>query len=252
MLERSCCQIITCRFVQKVHIAYIDCRQGKPLDYQSQVRKQILETITDTTSKALWTSIFDDLPKAYAEARDAALHDPRILEASKSFRAADDRHYFTEYTLKRAAELASEAYLPRTIVINRWAYGLVRAGRIAFTQKCVSDHSDSPPAAGFREQLAATNAFNRQGSFDFARAQQAFHTVEHSGILIHAPASRKFEADEFAIPAFVELAFPWADYSGWAARYSLPEIVSAYGVEKEERKVIAPTWRRIEKREDGA
>jgi hypothetical protein len=215
------------------------------------VRDQILGAIVDTTPKALWEMLLEDVPKAYSEAKDAALHDPRILDAFKPFRAADDRHYFTEYSLKRAAELNKETYLPQTIIVNRWAYGLVRAGRVSFTQKCLAEHSASPPWASFREQLAATNAYVRQGKFDFDGAAKPFRTVEHFGILIHAPASRKFSTEEFAKLAFIELAFPWADYSGWAARFTLPELLSSFAIDKTERKLIAPTWRRTEKREDG-
>ncbi|MGD0193140.1 MAG: hypothetical protein ABSD74_20585, partial [Rhizomicrobium sp.] len=200
---------------------------------------------------AVWKGLGDQVPWAYAEAHDSAENDPRVLPDQASFKAAQDRHFFLEYTLSTIAKETGSAFVSSIVLENGWRYGIFRAGKVTFTQKCVGSYGEIPPPAKFRERLAESNGFIRQGKFAFMRDAVKVTEAEINGVLIHGPESRSFRSPGFSRPAFICYAVPFPDYSGWVAKYELAELVASYIAAQPKSKKPEPKWKSEQKRDRG-
>lgn len=219
------------------------------MGYLEKMRGIIRNTITATVPAAVWTGLRDGIAAAYREAHDAAENDPRILPEEARFKAAQDRHLFVEYTLAKVARETGATFESAIVEANGWRFGQFRINRVSFTQKCVGSLGEEPPAAKFREHLAASNAFVRQTRFAFlSDAMAQASEVEITGILIHAPESRQFSDPGFLKPSFMCLAVPLGDYSGWAAKFELPELIASYQAQQIKRKAPKPKWKGQDKK----
>jgi len=219
--------------------------------YQEKIHRIIGNTITATVPLALWTGLRDSVQWAYAEAYDSTKHDTRIVESQRRFKAASDRHFLTEFAMSRVAKEVGATFTPGLVQENGWRFGLLSAGKIAFTQKCITHYGEMPPAGKFRETLAVSSEFIRQGKLAFMQDAAKVSDADINGILVHCPETRNFENAAFKNPSFICLAVPLADYSDWAARFELSELIASYDVIKAPRKDLAPKWKKTRRGETG-
>jgi len=220
-----------------------------------QARQAILNLVVAHYPEGTWATLQTGASWAYQEAWASTRHDPRFasIPGQRRFRAGQERHFLMESSL---AEMASRVGLPfvgEVMRSNQWVYGMVRTPGLCLMQKRVQNGGEPPPA-DFRRQIAAANSFVRQGEL-FVLGEA--HTVREQpihGILIHATESQRFADDGFGRPAFVRLAFPFGDYSGWIATFTLAELTAAYPA-KDASNEQAPakpalTWKVPDRRDD--
>jgi hypothetical protein len=221
------------------------------VNYLERKRTAIRNIITSTVPVEVWRMLGDQVPWAYAEVWNEIRNDPRVLPDQAMFKAAHDRHFFLEYTLKTIADKTGSDYVSSVVTENQWRYGLLRSGKISLTQKCVRSYGEIPPAALFRERLATSNGFVRQRKFAFVADAVRVTEADINGILIHGPESRLFKSPGFARPAFISFAVPADDYGEWFAKFELAELIASYLPDVAKPKKPEPKWRVHRKREDG-
>lgn len=227
--------------------------ESRIMSYLGEVRAAVLNTITATVPLTVWSDLGDGVPWAYAEAFDSNKLDPRVLPQQARFKATNDRHFFMEHAISRVADHSGATFIPEVVEENGWRFGLFKSGKLCFTQKYVLTYGGMPTPAKFRKRLAEANKFTQQTRMFFMQGAAKVSDVEINAILVHCPENRDFndETEGFRRPAFVTLAVPFSDYSDWAARFDLSELIASYATEEASRKAPAPKWKPIRKTEDG-
>lgn len=215
-----------------------------------EAREAVLSMITATVPRGIWQGLPGGAAWAYGEAHNSTRNDPRVLTAQARFRAAQDRHFFMETALARVAEENGAWFEPEAVRANEWRYGVLRAGCITLMQKKVDDGREPPPAA-FRRQVASANAFVRQADLFYVGEPHSLGGEPIHGIIIHAPESQRFADEGFGKPAFVRLAVPFGDYSGWVLAVDVNEVLARYPDEvRSVRPAPAPVWKTLPARKD--
>lgn len=213
-----------------------------------EARDAIQAMIVSSYPKDVWIGLQRGTEWAYQEAWISTRDDPRFerTPGQRRFRAPQERHFLMESTLAKTADDYHLTFAGEVVRTNQWVYGMIRTPSVCVMQKKVRDGKEPPPA-DFREQVMAANTFVRQGDLFVLGDAHVGGTRPIHGILIHTPESQGFTDEGYGRPAFVRLAFPFGDYSGWAASFSLPELVAAYpdvsSVEKPSRAKPVPTWK---------
>jgi hypothetical protein len=211
-----------------------------------EARQAILKLLIASYPKDAWIGMERGTAWAYQEAWSSTREDPRFagIPGHRRFRASQERHFLMESALAQVAAQNSLTFAGEVVRTNQWVYGMIRTPLVCVMQKRVKDGREPPPA-DFRRQVAAANAFVRQGElFVLGDAHAAGEQPVH-GILIHTTESQRFADEGCGRTAFVRLAFPFGDYSGWAATFSLPELIMAYPDQPKPQPRPAPalTWR---------
>ena len=221
------------------------------MEIREQARTATLQAIVSTTPKLLWERLIERLSWAYAEAYASTKHNPLILPDYARFRAAQERHFLVEYALSEVAKETGANFVPEVVAENAWRYGILSAGSIALTQKCVTSADGRPPAAEFRKRMAETGGFVRQERFAFVGVASKISGAKITAVLVHAPESRNFNSDKFGKPAFINFAVAWKDYADWAVSLNLAEIVASYVPVQLQRKDNRPDWKKAAREEGG-
>lgn len=211
-----------------------------------EAREAILELLIENYPKDAWIGIERGAAWAYQEARSSTQEDPRFasIPGHRRFRASQERHFLMENALAQVAAQNDLAFAGEVVRANQWVYGMIRTPSICVMQKRVDDGGEPPPAR-FRRQVATANAFVRQGELFMLDDVHAAGEQPLHGILIHTAKSQRFADEGYGRVAFLRLAFPFGDYSGWAATFGIPELIMAYPEEAkpQPRPTPAPTWR---------
>ena len=221
-----------------------------------EARQAILNLVVAHYPRATWTAVQRGTAWAYQEAWASTRDDPRFarVEGQRRFRASQERHFLMESSL---AEMALQNRLPfagEVVRTNQWVYGMVHTPGLCLMQKRVQSGREPPPA-DFRKQIAAANSFTRQSElFVLGDAHTVGERPVH-GILIHATESQRFADDGFGRAAFVRLAVPFGDYSGWIETFSMSDLAAAYPSEGtgEAPAVVkpAPVWKKHAQEDTG-
>lgn len=220
-----------------------------------QARQAILNLVVTHYPEDTWTALQTGAAWAYQEAWTSTRNDPRFasIPGQRRFRACQERHFLMESSL---AELASRVGLPfvgEVVRSNQWVYGMIRTPGLCLMQKRVQSGGEPPPA-DFRKQIATANSFVRQGELFVLGEAHTIRERPIHGILIHATESQRFTDDGFGRPAFVRLAVPFGDYSGWIATFTIAELIAAYPAKSANDGQFpakpAPLWKAPDQRDD--
>ena len=228
--------------------------EGQLMLSKPEAREAILSMIIAHYPQDVWAGLERGTAWAYREAWSSTRDDPRFAKTpgQRRFRAPQERHFLMEGALAVAAEQNHLVFAGEVVKTNDWVYGMIRAPGVCIMQKKVRDGREPPPA-DFRRQVASANTFVRQGDlFVLGDGHIAGEQPIH-GILIHTTESQHFTDEGYGRPAFVRLAFPFGDYSGWAAEFTLPELAAAYPSQDESktpaRPKPTPKWRKPDQEE---
>lgn len=222
------------------------------MEYQEHLRREILQIIVEDMPKRFWVDIEAQARWVYEESYDSNVNDTRIRPTQVRFKIMFDRFFLFESAMTHVAEECGVVAHPQEIEINSWLYTLLRAGRLSATAKYVHSPRDMASPSAFRKQLAAANDFDRSPRLPFEPLPTSRHDTLVNGIMVHGPQSRDFREAGFRHIGFLSFAVPWKDYSGWVARFGVPEILAAYESEPERRPEPRPVWRKDRKPDEGA
>jgi len=229
--------------------------KDKALLSKPEARLAILDLIIRYYPREIWPTVERNTAGAYYDAWSSTRSDPRFSRttAQHRFRAPQERHFLMESGLAEAAAQANLTFVEEVVRCNQWVYGMIRTPGICIMQKRVASVGEPPPG-DFRRQVADANMFVRQGNLLSLGDAHASGNQPVHGILIHMTESQQFKDDGYGRPALLRLAFPFGDYSGWAAIFSLEELVAAYPAKVEEvggkPAKVGVKWKKTEEQSD--
>jgi hypothetical protein len=142
--------------------------------------------------------------------------------------------------------------IPELIKINKWRFTQADFGPVTAIQKYVRSKTDLPKAADFRKKLARSGGISVQDDLLRPRVVGGIGARTLNGILIHGPLSRHPRAVEFGEMGFACFAFPFDDYSDWAAVLDIDRLAEACQIQVKsleqdggtrKGEIVRPTWK---------
>jgi hypothetical protein len=202
--------------------------------------QHVLDILIADTPKAYWDDLATRSRVTYAESFAAVAADRFLNDEQRLSKLFQERHFKMEHLFKQVGIDNGVPVSPSLIHINRCYYTYAKRGRFSATQKYVARPDDMPKPAKFRVQLAAAARFHRASRFDLGDVQPELLTPpEVGGIFLHGPIGSTFVERDQRV-GFSWFCVPYADFSGWAVKLSLAEIIAGYQAGMPERadKVI--------------
>ena len=219
-----------------------------------EARQAILNLVVTHYPKDTWPAVQLAATGSYHDAWASTRDDPRfaLTPGQRRFRALQERHFLMEGGMANVAVQNAIPFAGEIVQSNDWVYGMIRTPGLCLMQKRVQTGKEPPPA-DFRRQIAGANSFVRQGDLFVLGDAHTVGDKPIHGILIHMAESKDFRSEAFGRPAFVKLAVPYSDYTGWIATFSLLELIAAYPVTgsdtASERPAPTPTWKKPDEEE---
>lgn len=209
-------------------------------------KNHVLGILKSDTPRAFWDDLGSRAKSTYAESYAAVSTDKFLNDEQRLSKLFQERHFKMEHGFKQVSSDNGISVSPSLIAVNRCYYTYAKRGRFSATQKYVARPGDMPRPSRFRAQLAAAGRFNRMCRMDLGDIPLEMLTPpEVGGIFLHGPIGKKFSESDQRV-GFSWFCVPYADFSGWAVKLSLTEIIASYEDAVPERadKVI-PMLRQI-------
>jgi len=210
-------------------------------------RDFVLSAVVADTPQGFWRTLGEKTQFIYGEAFSAVAADTALLDEQREQKLYQERYFKLEYGLVAAAKENGVAASAKLIGTNRCYYAYAARGRVGMTQSYVKNSGEMPSPAAFRKQLAEMAEFRRIYRLDLGDESTELVTPKQvSGIILHSPVGNRFTEAEQKLSA-MDFCIAYDDYSGWAVRLALAEIVAAYTpIETREDRVI-PARKKIQK-----
>ena len=210
------------------------------MDISDLQKSHVLGVLTTDTPRGYWAALADRSKATYAESFAAVSTDKFLNDKQRLSKLFQERHFKMEHLFNQVATANGVSVSTNLIRVNRCYYTYAKRGRFSATQKYVPRPDDMPKPAKFRVQLAAASRFHRDRQLDLGDFPTEMLTPpEVGGIFLHGPMGSKFSEQEQRV-GFSWFCVPYADFSGWAVRLPLIEIIATYKEAMPERadKVI--------------
>lgn len=220
--------------------------------------RALLGIVSSCTSRELWVGLKSRGAALYPDAYDSNRRDTRLVQTSHGFKTTDDRHFFLDCALHDMAKECGFVAFPDEVRINRWRYTLANFGRFTAIQKYTHSQKALPRAADFRKKLARAGGITEMDDLLLPKlASDAGVKIYHT-ILIHGPKSRDIRSADFRELGFMCLAFPYDNYSDWAAILDIDRLIGAcqnqvngvQPVAESSDNGPAPVWKERPERKD--
>jgi hypothetical protein len=198
-------------------------------------KNHVLGVLTTDTPKGFWAALGGRSRATYAESFAAVSTDQFLNDEQRLSKLFQERHFKMEHLFKQVASDNGVAVSTNLIRVNRCYYTYAKRGRFSATQKYVARPDDMPKPAKFRVQLAAASRFHNARQLNLGDIPTEMLTPpEVGGIFLHGPMGNSFNERDQRV-GFSWFCVPYADFSGWAVRLSLIEIMAAYEAALPER-----------------
>jgi hypothetical protein len=200
-----------------------------------------LEVIIADTPESFWQRAAERTQFVYRDSYSGVATDPALLPEQRMQKLWQERYFKMEHAL---IAVANEIGLPasaKLIGSNQCHYAFAGRNRFGLTQSYVQVSGDLPKPANFRTQLAEMAYFMRESRLPLGDEPIELITPKAvMGILLHSPVGKRFSEDEQKLGA-LGLYIPYRDYSDWAVRLAIPEILAAYAPAEKREDRAAPT-----------
>jgi hypothetical protein len=218
------------------------------LDPEQAYQQHVLSLLTRDTPVGFWRGYQDRARALYQDVFSSVSSDPRLNTSQRLSKLWQERHFAMEWLLIDEAKQNGVPASDKMIIENNCVFSLVGHAGVKMTQKYVREHGSLPSPAKFRKQLAAVNAFYRQGGLLLGdEPDDLYLPPEINGIVLHSPVGPRFIEEHQALGA-IGFYVPYKDFRGWAVQLTFIEILGAYEALATREDRVRPTLRKMPKR----